>query len=110
MKEKIYTGYAVVSRDILDDKVFKKGLFGISLHNVDLETAKRYCHNGSIVARTYRVPLARNLKFRWMCKYPQFEFRVRYSPAYIQLWHFRIEWGTDYTDGYEREIIYEKEN
>ena len=66
MKERIYTGYAVVSRDILDDKVFKNGHFGISLHNVDLETAKRYCHNGSIVVRTYRVPLARNLKFRWM--------------------------------------------
>lgn len=66
MKERIYTGYAVVSRDILDDAVYKKGRFGISLHDRNLETCKRYCRRDSVIVRTYRVVCARYLELRWM--------------------------------------------
>lgn len=38
MKKRIYTGYAVVSKDILDDAVYKKGRFGISLQDYSLDT------------------------------------------------------------------------
>lgn len=110
-KKRFYTGYAVVSKDILDDTIYKKGHFGISLRRNDLETCKRYCHDDSIVVQTYRDVLARFVKFKWVRKYPVFECSRKYSePKYIQLWHFRIEWGTDYVDGYEREIVYQKED
>lgn len=110
-KEKIYTGYAVVSRDILDDAVYKKGRFGISLHDRYLDTCKRDCRNDSIVVRTYRVVCARYLELRWIQKYPHFGKSSRLSnPRYIRLWHLQIGWGVDYTDGYEREIIYQKED
>lgn len=44
MRKKIYTGYAVVSRDILDDTVYKKGRFGISLHDRTLDTCNGPMH------------------------------------------------------------------
>lgn len=111
MKDRIYTGYAVVSRDILDDAAYKKGRFGISLHDRNLDTCKRYCRNDSIVVRTYRVVCARYLELRWIPKYPHFGKSSRLSnPKYIQLWHLMIRWGVDYTDGYEREIVYQKED
>lgn len=110
-KERIYTGYAIVSRDILDDKVYKNGRYGISLHDQNLETCKRYCRKDTIIVRTYRVVRARFLTFQWIKKYPYFGKSNRLqNPRFIQLWHLRIEWGKSFTDGYEREIIYQKEN
>lgn len=110
MKERIYTGYAVVSKDILDDAVYKKGRFGISLHDRSLETCKRYCHHGSIVVKTYRDVCARYFELRWITKYPHFGKSHRLSnPRYIQLWHLQFMWGVDYTDGYEREIVYQNQ-
>lgn len=109
-KEKFYTGYAVVSKSILDDKTYKNGSFGISISDRDLETCKRYCHDDSIVVRTYRDVLARFVKFKWVRKYPEFRRSRKYeNPSYIQLWHLRIECGTDYTNGYERIAVYQKE-
>lgn len=110
-KEKVYTGYAIVSRDILDDEMYKKGRFGISLHDRNLDTCKRYCRGDQMVVKTYRVLLARFLELRWITKYPRFEKSHRLqSPRYIQLWHLRISWGKDYTDGYERDIVFQKED
>ena len=109
-KQKIYTGYAVVSRDILDDKIYKDGRFGISLKDRNLEICKEYCRKGSIVVRTYRTLFSKSLEFRWIVKYPCFGKSGKYATTkYIQLWHLRIVADTQYTDGYEREIIYEKE-
>lgn len=108
MKERIYTGYAVVSKDILDDAVYKKGRFVISLHDRCLETCKRYCRNDSIVVRTYQTVFCRFIKFKWVRKYPEFRHHSSRldNPKYLQLWHLRIEWGTDYTDDYERKAVY----
>ena len=107
-REKHYTGYAVVSKDILDDKVYKSGHFGISLSNRDFETCKRYCHNDSIVVRTYQAVFCRFVKIKWVRKYPEFSHSRRLCyPKYLQLWHLRIEWGTDYRDDYERKAVYD---
>lgn len=109
--DRFYTGYAIVTRDILDDTVYKKGAFGISFSRGDLETCKRYCYGGHIVVRTYREVLAWFIRFKWVKKYPVWEKSHRYCyPKYIQLGHFRIEWGKDYTDGYERKIVYQKQD
>lgn len=110
-KERIYTGYAVVSKDILDDKAYKNGTFGISLHDRDLETCKEYCRKDTIVVKTYRRLFSKFLEFRWITKYPYFGKSHRLqNPKYIQLWHLRIIWGVEFTDGYEREIVYKKED
>lgn len=107
-KKRSYTGYAVVTRKILDDKAFKRGSFGICLCNYDLETCKRYCHKGDIVVRTYRKAIAKSITFKIVFKHPCFEWSKRYyNPQYIKLGHLWIEWETIYSDGYEREIIYE---
>lgn len=111
MKERIYTGYAVVSKDILDDAFYKKGKFGISLDGMDLETCKRYCYGDRIVVKTYRDVCARYIELRWKNKYPHFgKSHPHSNPRYIQLWHLQIRWGVDYTNGYEREIVYQKED
>lgn len=109
-KNRYYTGYAIVSESILDDKVYKRGGFGISLSERDLEDCKRYCHKGSIVVKTYRDILARYIKIKWVRKYPMF-YRSRRceNPHYIQFGHLRFEWGIDYTAGYEREAVYRPE-
>ena len=109
-KEKVYTGYAVVTKDILDDKVFKRGSFGISFDGRDFDTCKRYCHGDRIVVRTFRKVLAKSITFKWVFRYPHFEKSHRHSyPCYIQLWWLRIEWDTIHTNGYEREAVYTPE-
>ena len=109
-KERIYTGYAIVSKDIMDDAVYKKGAFGISLCDRDLETCKRYCRKDQMVVRTYQDVLSRDFRLRWFGKYPHFAKTRRHCiPHYIQLWHLRIEWGTEYTYGYERRAVYQPE-
>jgi hypothetical protein len=109
-KERIYTGYAIVSKDIMDDNVYRKGAFGISLDGRDLETCKRYCHEGQIVVRTYQDVLSRDFKIRWIRKYPIFSKSHRHSyPRYIQLGHLKFEWSTEYTNGYERKAVYQPE-
>ena len=107
-KERRYTGYAIVTKDIMDDKVYKRGAFGISLDGKDLETCKRYCHEGYIVVRTYQDVLSRDFGIRWIRKYPHFSKSHRHSyPRYIQLGHLKIEWDTKYTNGYERQAVYQ---
>lgn len=109
--KKFYTGYAIVSRDILDDEAYKKGTFGISFSGGDLETCARYCHGDRIVVRTYREVFAWFVRFKWVKKYPLWEKSRKHSyPKFVQLGHFRIEWGKDYTDAYEREIVYQKQD
>lgn len=110
-KEKIYTGYAVVTKDILDDKVFKRGGFGISFDHHDLEKCKRYCYAAHIVVRTFRKVLARSITFKWVYRYPRFYVSSRHcQPWYIQLWWLCIELETQYTNGYDREIVYERKD
>ena len=109
-KQKIYTGYAIVTKDILDDKVYKSGHFGISLDGKDLETCKQYCRKDQIVVRTYQTVLSKGFSIRWVKKYPCFAKSYRYSsPRYIQLWHLIIEWETRHTNGYERQAVYKPE-
>ena len=106
-KEKVFTGYAVVTNDIVDDKVFKRGSFGISFDGRDLETCKRYCHGNHIVVRTFRKVIAKSITFKWNYDYPRFEISRRHSyPCYIQLWWLRIEFDTIHANGYERTAIY----
>lgn len=112
-KDKIYTGYAVVEREILDDKIYKRGRFGVRLKDRDLEHCKKYCPKGYIVVQTYRAIGSFGLAIRWSVKYPYFGLYLRRSgiyPKYIQLWHLSIELEKQYTDEFEREIIYEKED
>lgn len=107
-KDKHYTGYAIVSKDILDDKVYKSGHFGISLSGRDFDTCKRYCRGGSIVVKTYRVVLYRFIKIKWIKKYPVFRYSRKYEyPKFFQLGHLCFEWGTNHTDEYEREAVYD---
>ena len=107
-REKHYTGFAVVSKDILDDKVYKSGHFGISLSNRDFETCKRYCRDDSIVVRTYQAVFCRFIKIKWVRKYPEFRHSRRLeNPKYLQLWHLRFEWGTDYKYDSERTSVYD---
>ena len=107
-KKKRYTGYAVVTKDILDDRVYKNGHFGISLSGRDFDTCKRYCHNGDIVVQTYQDVLCRFIKVKWVRKYPEFRRSKKCEyPKYLQLWNLRFEWGTDYTNDYERVAVYE---
>lgn len=107
-KERKYTGYAIVTKDIMDDKVYKRGAFGISFDGRDLDTCKKYCHEGHIVVRTYEGVLSRDFRLRWITKYPHFSKSHRHCiPHYIQLWHLKIEWGTEYTNEYERQIVYQ---
>lgn len=109
-KKRIYTGYAIVSKTILDDETYKKGRFGIGLSDIDFETCKRYCRNDQIVVRTYQQVLSKSFTIKWIVKYPRFEISDKYATCkYIQLWHLRIELSTKYTNGYERDIVYEKE-
>jgi hypothetical protein len=109
-KKRIHTGYAIVSKTILDDETYKKGRFGISLSDRDLETCKRYCRKDQIVVRTYLAVLSKSFTIKWIVKYPCFGKSNKYATCkYIQLWHLRIELDTKYTDGYERDIVYEKE-
>lgn len=111
MKKRIYTGYAIVTRDILDDEVYKEGRFGISMRYHEMESLKPYCRGDRIIVRTYRVVIARFVNFRWIIKYPHFVWPRRYqNPTTLQIWHLRIDWGVDYGDGYEREVVYQKED
>lgn len=108
--EKRFTGYAVVSKDIFDDKVFKSGAFGIAYTDHDLKTCMRYCHGGSVVVPTYRGVLGKSLTIKWIRKYPRFEKSRRYSyPKYLQIVHLLFEWETIYTDEYERVAVYDPE-
>lgn len=110
-KKRVYTGYAIVSKDILDDTVYKRGHFGISLDGRDLETCKRYCRKDQIVVRTYQTVLSKGFSIRWIFKYPRFAKSHRLSsPRYIQLWHLIIEWETRHTNGYERQAVYQIED
>lgn len=110
-KQRIYTGYAIVTKDILDDKIYKSGHFGISLNDTDLETCKRYCMKDKIVVRTYQTVLSKGFSIRWVKKYPCFAKSHRHSnPRYLQLWHLRLEWDTRYTSGYERQAVYQPED
>lgn len=109
-KKRIYTGYAVVSKDILDDEVYKKGRFGISFSEHSLEDCKRYCHKGYVVVRTYQTVLSRGIAIRWVYKYPRFERSSKYSSErYIQIWHIRVEMSVRYACGYEREVVFEND-
>ena len=111
MKNKrFYTGYAVVSKDILDNKKYKKGAFGVSLTDRNFETCKKYCRIDQVVVQTYRIVLSKSITFKWIRKYPCFsKSRRRWNPHYIQLLWLRIEWETIHTNEYERTVIYEKE-
>lgn len=108
-KERVYTGYAVVTKDILDDKVYKNGAFGISFTDRSLETCKRWCNGNHIVVRTYRTVIARSISFRWVSKYPCFKIPKRHwIPCILQLGFLQIVFEKSYGDEYEREIVYEK--
>ena len=98
-KPRTYTGYAIVTKNIMDDKVYKKGAFGISLSGRDLDTCKKYCRKDQIVVRTYREILSRGFGIRWIRKYPCFSKSHKFSsPRYIQLGHLMLEWGAEHKD------------
>lgn len=109
MKNRIYTGYAVVTSDILDDKKFKKGVFGITFKNADFEKCKRYCYRDGIIVRTYRRAFSYDILIRWIRKYPQFRISDKYaSEKYIQIGHLKISCCTTYRDDYERVALYQE--
>lgn len=108
-KEKMYSGFAVVTKDILDDDAFKKGRFGIAFSDYNLEKCKSYCYGDRIIVHTYRVVHSRYIRVQWIKKYPRIEFPSKYSKL-LRLGHLQIDWGTNHMDAYERIPVYQKEN
>jgi len=108
-KEKKYTGYAIVSKDIFDDKVFKRGDFGICLTDRSLETCKDYCNRGYVVVRTYRALLGKSFSVKWT-NYSLWDVYRIEGLKCLQLGHLRFECETLYYDRYERVAVYDPED
>ena len=106
-KEKEYTGYAVVSKEVLNDRSYKAGKFTVYYQSYNLEACKNHCEYNGIIVRTYKVLYARYLQFHFYTKHACAvkNFHSSYWPG-IDLGFVRIDWGNSYVDGFERKIIY----
>ncbi len=93
--KKIYTGYAVVTKDFS----------ATSFSDYNLDTCKRYCRKEYVIIRTYRKKLGYEFRLCWMKWYKPFSFRFRWREANL-LW-FHINWSIIYTDEWEKEVVWD---
>lgn len=96
-KKKIYTGYAVVSRD----------RSGCSFEGECLETCKRYCRHDDIIVRKTRYRFGYGFRICWYKWYKPFQFRWRWRECNILKLHIR--WEVIYGDKWDGEVVWESE-
>jgi len=92
--KKIYTGYAVVSEDFT----------GTSFDSDSLDTCKRYCRKGDVIARTYRKKLGYEFRICWIKWYRPFSFRPGWREINI-LW-LHIRWNVINVNRWEHEVFW----
>lgn len=94
MKEKIYTGYAVVTEDFS----------ATSFSDYSFETCKRYCRKGYVIIRTYRKKMGYQFRICWYKWYKPFELRSKWG-RFNLLW-LHVNWDVINHDEWEKEVIW----
>ena len=77
-------GYAVMSKE----------LDSFSFEHIDLETCKKYCRNGDVIARRITFKSGINISFNWYKPHKCFEFKRRLRQMNIG-W-LNVAWNYNY--------------
>lgn len=74
--------------------VMNKELDAYSFEHIDLETCKKYCRNGDVIARQIPYKSGINISFNWYKPYRVFEFRRK--SRQMNIGWLNVNWNYNY--------------